>query len=89
MEFTGYISDYRVTVSAPQPGEEVAFNRLTIYVKVEYTDHKNEDNNWNKTFNFFSEFPADQNLLDVQDDLHATIIEQLVSDIFSDAFTNW
>jgi hypothetical protein len=64
-------------------------NQLTISLKVEYTDFKNEDNSWNKNFSNNREFPAGTNLLTVQDQLVDEIFDDLVEDIFNQAFTNW
>ncbi|MFZ2900186.1 MAG: LPS assembly lipoprotein LptE [Saprospiraceae bacterium] len=92
VEFVGAITGFSVTSEAPQPGEQVAFNRLTITVAVDYinnreTDEKKRVNKINKSF--YAEFPSDQNLLDVQDGLIQSITTQLVEDIFTAAFTNW
>ena len=89
IDFTGSISSFRVTSEAPEPGETTSFNRLTISVSVEYINNRDEDNKWKKNFSFFANFPADQNLLDVQDNLISTINDQIVEDIFNFAFTDW
>ncbi len=89
IEFSGQIIDYSVTSVAPQPGETSAFNRLEIRVAVEFVSNKDEEENWKKNFSFFNDFPSDQNILDVQEDLINNINDQLVEDIFNHAFTNW
>jgi len=92
VEFSGAITTFQVTAEAPQPGETVAFNRLTISVAVEYINNKTQDEKLKVTKinkSFYSEFPSDQNLFDVQDELIVTITNQLVEDIFTAAFTNW
>ncbi|MCB0705712.1 MAG: LptE family protein [Saprospiraceae bacterium] len=89
VEFSGSITRYEVTAEAPKPGEDVAFNRLTISVRVEYTNNLHEESNKSFTETWFSEFPSDQNLLDVQDEKIEEITDQLVENIFTKAFTNW
>ena len=92
VEFRGAITRFDVTSEAPQPGEQVAFNRLTIAVAVDYINNRTADEDQRVTKinrNFYNEFPSDQNLLDVQDELIRNITEQLVEDIFTQAFTNW
>lgn len=89
IDFTGSISSFRVSAEAPEPGQTTSFNRLTIAVSVEYVNNRNEDNKWKRNFSYFANFPADQNLLEVQDQLIATIHEQIVEDIFNFAFTDW
>lgn len=89
IEFKGTIVGFRVTSEAPTSENEIAFNRLTIQVLIEYIDNKNEENNWSSRFNHFNDFSANDNLIDVQDDLIDNIGEQLVEDIFNKAFTDW
>ncbi len=89
IDFTGSISSFRVSAEAPEPGQTTSFNRLTIGVSVEYINNRNEDNKWKKNFSYFANFPADQNLLEVQDELISTIHDQIVEDIFNFAFTDW
>lgn len=88
-EFKGIITRYDINSVAPQPGETVAFNRLDVTVNVEFINNKDEEQSWKKNFSYFSDFPADQSFLTVQDDLITTINDQLVEDIFNKAFTNW
>ena len=89
VEFVGAITTWRVSSEAPKPGELVAFNRLTIGVRVEYINHRNEEENWKSNFAYFADYDATQNLLDVQDQLIEAINEELVNQIFNKAFTNW
>ncbi len=89
IDFTGAISSFRVSAEAPEPGETTSFNRLTITVSVDYVNNRNEDNKWKRSFSYFANFDANQNLLDVQDALITTISDQIVEDIFNYAFTDW
>jgi hypothetical protein len=89
IEFAGTIQTYTVSPVAPQPNEQVSFNRLTISVNIEYTNHKDAKDHWTKSFSHFADFATDQNLLQVQDDLIETIFKQILEDIFNQAFNNW
>lgn len=89
IEFGGAVTGWRVTSEAPTGDQQISFNRLTIDLQVEYTDNSNEANSWKRRFSFFSDFSAEQNLLDVQETLLEEINELLVEDIFNKAFTNW
>ena len=89
IEFKGQIVDFSVSSVAPQPGETSAFNRLEIRIAVEFISNKDEEENWKQNFSFFNDFPSDQDILDVQEDLIENINAQLVEDIFNRAFTNW
>ncbi len=89
LEFDGAIQDFNVTAVAPQPGEVTQFSRLTIRIKIDFYDTENEEENWSQTFSHDVDFPSDQNLLDVQDDLVEQIFEQISQDIFQKAFGKW
>lgn len=89
LEFNGSIIGFTVSAVAPQPGERTSFNRLTIQVSIEYLNHLNPKDQWTKTFSHFEDFAADQNLLQVQDDLIVIIFNQILEDIFNQAFNNW
>lgn len=89
IEFSGAITDFRVTAEAPKADEQIGFNKLTITVQVNFTNNKDEKANWKQQFSFEDFFGANQNLLDVQDQLVQTINNELVDRIFNRAFTNW
>ncbi len=89
LEFEGAIQSYIVAPIAPQPNEQTAFNRLTISVNVEYSNHKDAKDHWTKSFSHFADFATDKNLLEVQDELINTIFQQILEDIFNQAFNNW
>ncbi|NJN78954.1 MAG: hypothetical protein HC803_12065 [Saprospiraceae bacterium] len=89
VEFNGSITGYQITSVAPQPGETTQFNRLTITVQVDFVNNTNPEQNWSQSFNWFADYGANENLPNVQDALHETIITELVENIFNKAFTNW
>ena len=89
IQFEGYISDYKTRPVAIQGNETAAQNRLTITVNVTYTNTKNSDKSFEKTFTRFADFEATQNLTDVEQTLIEEINEQLILDIFNEAVVNW
>jgi hypothetical protein len=89
LEFNGTITTYSVEAKAPLPGERTAFNRLTITVSVEYTTHDDPKGSWTKSFSHFEDFGAEENLLQRQDELITVIFNQILEDIFNQAFNNW
>ena len=92
-EFSGEVADFRVVPVAPKPGETVSANQLRIRLKVRYTINKEgiktEYPSQGRDFEFFAEFPADQELLTIQNRLMDDISKQLLEDIFNAAFNNW
>ena len=89
IEFSGSITEYKVTFMAPEPGETAAFNQLRMTVMVDYINNKKEEDKWEQRFSFFVDFSNDENLIDIQDDLITALNNQLVEDIFNKAFNNW
>ncbi len=87
--FSGQIARYQVSAQAPQPDEQVGFNRLSIGIKVHLENNLDSEGSWDNSFSFYQDYGSDVNLLDRQDDLIDAINEQLLEDIFNKAFTNW
>ncbi len=83
------LNRYRVQSVGANADNTVEANQLTISVKVEYTDYKNEENSWSKDFSNNRDFPTGTSLLSVQDQLVDEIFDDIVEDIFNKAFTNW
>jgi hypothetical protein len=89
LEFNGTIQSFTISAVAPKPDEQTSFNRLTIHVAIEYSNHLEAKDEWQKTFSHFADFPTDQDLLQVQDDLITIIFNQILEDVFNQAFNNW
>ncbi|MBO5661574.1 MAG: LptE family protein [Tidjanibacter sp.] len=89
LAFEGEITNYTSTPSSVTAAEVAAMNRLTITVKVKFTNIFEPQNNYNKSFSAFAEYDATSLLQDVQDGLITEICEQLVQDIFNAAVANW
>lgn len=89
LAFEGEITNYTSTPSSVTASEVAAMNRLTITVKVKFTNIFEPQNNYNKSFSAFAEYDATSLLQDVQDGLITEICEQLVQDIFNAAVANW
>lgn len=87
--FSGSISGFNLRPEAPQAGNTVALNRLDIVINVEYTNSKDEKENWKKTFSFFKTFASDQDFISLQDALITDIFKQLTENVFNEAFTGW
>lgn len=88
IDFQGSIVNWRIESQASTEDQSTAENRLTITVKVTYTDNI-EDKTWNKTFSNFANYKSTQNLSSIEDQLISEINDQLVTDIFNAALVNW
>lgn len=89
VQFSGAVTEYRISPIAARPGEVAERNRLEISVSVTYTSLINEEDNWTQKFNRFEEYGNNEDLSSIQDNLIQLINDQLVEDIFNKAFNNW
>ena len=88
LSFEGEITDYKTTPVAIT-GQTAAMNRLTITVKVRFSNHIDDSKDFEQSFSRYEDYPSNQDLNSVQESLTATIVEQLVEDIFNKALVNW
>ena len=89
LAFEGEITDYRTTPVAITAAQTAAMNRLTITVKVRFSNRFDETKDFEQSFSHYEDYPSDQDLNAVQDGLTPVIIEALVEDIFNKALVNW
>lgn len=87
--FRGNITDTKTSSLAPEDGNTASLNRLEIFVKVEYTNNKYEDDSWSKNYSAFRDFDRNQDFTAIQSDLTEAIINEITERVFNDAFTTW
>ena len=88
LAFEGEITDYK-TMPVAITGQTAAMNRLTITVRVRFSNRIDETKDFEQSFSRYEDYPSDQDLTAVQESLTATIVDQLVEDIFNKALVNW
>lgn len=89
LELNGEITGYSLTPQAVGQDAYATQTRLTITVRVKYTDRKNPANDIDQSFSAYRDFSSDLLLIDVQDDLCKEISDELVDLIFNATFGNW
>ena len=89
MEISGSITGYDVRASAVTANEVAAQNRLTITIKIEFTNRKFPEDDFEKTFSGYADYDSMQSIDAVEAGLCAEIIEKLVDDIFNATVANW
>ena len=87
--FEGEITDYKTTPVAITSGQTAAMNRLTVTVKVRFSNRIDDTKDFESSFSRYEDYPSDQDLNAVQESLTSTIIDALVEDIFNKALVNW
>lgn len=89
--FEGQITGYNVKPIAIKGGENsvASLNRLTITIKVKFSNAKDPNQDFETTFSRYVDFPSSENFNSVQDGLAEEITTQLIDDIFNKSVANW
>lgn len=89
VEFSGEITGYVTRPTAITGDETAAMNRLTITVRVKYTNYMQPELDYDNSFSRYEDYDSTQNLADVEDGLILLIVANLMDDIFNKAFVSW
>ncbi len=89
VEFSGEITGYATRPTAITGDETAAMNRLTITVKVKYTNYIEPELDFDTSFSRYEDYSSSLNLADVEGELVLLIVENLMEDIFNKAFISW
>jgi hypothetical protein len=88
--YEGEITDYRITPMMATADIQAAQNRLTIRVNVQFTNKNKEADNFEKSFEFFYDYPAAQQLSGpTLDSAIKIIFERITQDIFNESLAKW
>ncbi|MBQ3208723.1 MAG: LptE family protein [Alistipes sp.] len=87
--FEGEIVGYSSTTSSVSSGDYALQNRLSITVKVKFTNAIDDKMSFNKNFSAYADYDSTKLLNEVESELIPQIVEQLVTDIFQAAASNW
>lgn len=88
--YEGEITDYRISPMAATADQRAGQNRLSISVNVRFINTKKEDDNFEKRYSFFFDFPGTDQL--IGGPLNAAIEEiyaRITQDIFNDSLAKW
>lgn len=89
LQLEGEITGYNLSPQAVTEDAYASKTRLTISVRVKYTDNKDDKNNIDQTFSAYRDFDATLMLNDVQDELCQQISKEIVELIFNATLGNW
>ena len=89
LEISGAVTGYDVKAMAVTASEVAAQNRLTISVKINFTNRKYPEDDFEKSFSAYSDYDSTSSLDAVEATLCEEIIEKLVEDIFNASVANW
>ena len=93
LEFSGEITGYDVRPLSIQQSEQgrdfASMNRLTVTVKVVFTNNKDHTQDFNTTFSAYYDWESTRSLNEVESAAVDVIVEQLIDDIFNKSMANW
>ena len=89
MNVAGEIINYDTKPMAVTKDEQASQNRLTIVVKIYFTNKLHPEEDFEKTFSAYADYDANEMLDAVEETLCEEIIEKLVEDIFNATVANW
>ncbi len=88
--YEGEISDFRISPMSASAGDKAAQNRLDIAINVRFTNKKVENDNFEKKFTFYYDYPANSQLVgSLLTTALADIFERITQDIFNDSLAKW
>jgi hypothetical protein len=89
LTFEGQITGYEVRPMAIQKEDMAAQNRLTITIRLKYTNNRDHDQDFDKSFSAYEDFSSSLSLNDVESSIVPEIIDKLNEDIFNATIANW
>ena len=87
--YEGEITEYSVTPMSATAQNTAAKNRLKMTVAFRYINTKREEDDYNKNYSFFYDFPAELQVYDIKDAAHKEIFDRITQDIFNDTLAKW
>ncbi len=87
--FEGEITGYTSTTATVSTDDYALQNRLTITVRVRFTNAVNEAASWDRTFSAFQNYNSTTLLSEVEGTLIPEIVDQIATDIFQAAASDW
>ena len=85
----GEITGYETRAAALSSNDEVSMNRLTITVKVRFTNSIDPEANFEQSFSRYRDYSATLDFSMVEASLVSEIVTELCEDIFNKAVVNW
>ena len=89
LEIEGEITGYTLTPMAVSADSYASETKLTITVKVRFTNNVAPEESFEKTYTAYQTFDSSQMLVDVQDELCNTMITEIADQIYNDTVAKW
>ena len=89
LELVCEVTGYDMKPQAVTANEVAAQNRLTVTVKIEFTNRKYPEDDVSQSFSAYEDYDSSNSLDAVEAGLCESIIEKLVEDIFNATVAQW
>lgn len=89
LHLEGEIVGYQLTPMAIGADSYAAETKLTMMIKVRFTNSKKPDDDFEKTYTAFQNFNSSRMLNDVQAELTKIMIAEIVDNIYNDTVAKW
>ncbi len=89
LDLQGEVTGYEVRAAAVTANEVAAQNRLTVTVKLKFTNRKYPEDDFEKSFSAYSDYDSTNSLDAVESTLCQEIIDKLVEDMFNASVAQW
>lgn len=89
LDLQGEVTGYEVRAAAVTANEVAAQNRLTVTVKLKFTNKKYPEDDFEKSFSAYSDYDSTNSLDAVESTLCQEIIDKLVEDMFNASVAQW
>ena len=87
--YEGEIVEFRIAPMSATSNNTAAQNRLTIGVNVRFSHKNKPEDDFEKRFSFFYDYPAEQLLASVQATAYEEIFDRINQDIFNASLAKW
>lgn len=88
--YEGEITNYTIAPMSTTADQSAAQNRLTINVNVRFYNVTKEEDDFEKKFSFYFDYPATQQLIgSTKDTAVEVIFERITQDIFNASLAKW
>jgi len=89
MHLEGEIVGYQLTPMSIGTDSYSSETKLTMTIKVRFSNNKNPDDDFEKSYTSFRTFPSTQMLTDVQESLMKEMNAEIVDNIYNDTVAKW
>lgn len=89
LHLEGEIVGYQLTPMGVGADSYASQTKLTLTIKVRFSNNKNPEDDFEKTYSAFQTFDSNKMLTDVQDELVKIMTAEIVDNIYNDTVAKW